>query len=232
MDATMTRDYIDTVKNSPCFKLAITLLVLLYAAPRRTTAAEALSTFDTGYDGWTAISLQPSGGSGWSWQPEGGHGGGFVQFRDNLSAPLFNFVTSPASFHGDWSALDGAGELRYDFRLTGDASGIRRDYVLVRGRASGVMAFEQGRTGANGDGWETISLPLTKGEWTIVSGSWEGIMSDVGSIEIYPLYNGRDYGRVLAIDNIMLVPEPRTWALLGAGLAMLLWLRQKEDHAA
>ena len=214
------------MKRFPRINVAITLLVLLFAVPRHSAAAEASSTFDTGYDGWTAVSLEPSGGSRWSWQPAGGNDGGFAQFRDNLSAPLFNFLASPASFGGDWSALEGVGELRFDFRLTGDTSGIRQDYVLIRGRAGGTMGFEQEWTGVGTDGWETISLPLLKSEWQIYSGSWEGIMSDVDRIEIYPLYNGRDSGRVMGIDNIMLVPEPRAWALLGVGLATLLACRR------
>ena len=75
---------------------------------------------------------------------------------------------------------------------------------------------------AGGLGWQTISAVLTPGHWKIQQGSWESILSNVSSVEIYPLYqdSGGSYqGRLMGIDNIMLVPEPGTFALLAVALA-------------
>jgi len=219
----ITHDYIGTMKRFTRIRLAIALLTLLVAGPRHVTAGEVSSTFDTGYDGWSATTFDTSGeGFGWSWQPEGGNGGGFAQFQaDSLSAPFFNFLASPVSFSGDWSALEGIGELRYDVRATGDSTVDA--FVVVQG-SGGVMWFD--RAQAVGDGWLTISAPLVKSEWQVTSGSWEGIMSDVGRVSIYPIPGGW-----WAIDNVMLVRRKFLRIVReGATSVQITWSTNFADH--
>src|SRR5688572_29246456 len=191
----------------------------------RPVAAQGVSTFDSGYDGWSPVSFDNS--RGWTWQAQGGNGGGFVQIANEggLSAPFFNFISGAPGFLGDWSSLAGVGAFRYDFK-TDDPSPIRNAYVIVESATGGRMIYDQSYLPtAGGLGWQTISAVLTPGHWKIQQGSWESILSNVSSVEIYPLYqdSGGSYqGRLMGIDNIMLVPEPGTWALLGVGLTMLI----------
>jgi hypothetical protein len=81
----------------------------------------------------------------------------------------------------------------------------------------------QPAAGVGRQGWETVAAPLVESQWQILNGSWNGILSDVTGIQIYPFYSPSEFGRVAGVDNITVVPEPSSFVLLGmAGLCVLL----------
>src|SRR5688572_9339899 len=114
------------MKRTQSINLAILLLGGIFPLPRPSLAAEASSTFNTGFDGWQTIFSE------WSWQTEGGNPGGFIQLNDSLS-PTFTALYAPASFLGDWSSLNGIGALRYDFRVFSGPPGSTLGALQVNG---------------------------------------------------------------------------------------------------
>jgi len=87
--------------------------------------------------------------------------------------------------------------------------------------------------------WRHLAFELTAADFTQVIGaptSFADILVDVERIrflirELDPGWNGDELATVLGIDNIVNLPEPGTFLLLGAGLAMLARLRSNPRSA-
>ena len=93
--------------------------------------------------------------------------------------------------------------------------------VLVGDAEPPNLVREPTRIAFGREGWETLVAPLVESQWEIRSGSWNDILSDVTLVQIYPLYySGRH--QVVGIDNIVLVPEPSIFALLGIAVVPCL----------
>ena len=212
------------MKPARPFSAAPLLCALGFGLLRAPLHAQVSSTFDTGYNGWNPAFF------GWSWQADGGNPGGYVQFTET-GIPPYVFMVAPGTFHGNWSALDGVGALRYDFRLFAGTPDDTAGIQVTGGFGTGGSMFWRQPATAGTLGWETVVAPLTEGSWQITAGTWAGILADVTDVQLFPDYYDH-FGETTGVDNFELVPEPSGAAMVAATLAVLgcarLWHRRRE----
>lgn len=185
----------------------------------------AESTFDTGMEGWT---VNPSGGPGtasFTWMASGGNPGGYGRYYENRVGN--DVAVAPAAFLGDWSALDGVGKISYDMRLHSHGGGPIDYPEFVIAGPGGSARVDVGPWGGPGYSWATYSAPISASSWTLLSGTWDGLLSDVTSFTIdMDLRSGIEYWNV---DNVAItyIPAPGA-ALLGAmGLGLVGWVKRR-----
>jgi hypothetical protein len=188
----------------------------------------AMSTFDSGLDGW--ISNTPAL---INWASSGGNPDGYVRFRDEIGA--LTYISAPAKFLGDWSALDGAGAIKFDHRIFDMGGGLQEflPYRIDIFGSGGAAAYWEGANPIGANIWETVVAPLNASDWTISSGSWSDLLSDVTElhIQIEQVDNTNSKAskvEIAGIDNVNLVPIPGAMWLLGSGLIGLLVIRRKQ----
>jgi len=91
--------------------IVITVVLTTLYIGRPSFALSARSTFDTGFDGWTA-----EGSGDFSYMQDGGNPGGFVKFVDvpEVQHPRSGdgWLLAAGKFFGDWSSLDSRGACR------------------------------------------------------------------------------------------------------------------------
>ena len=180
------------------------------------TVSPTSSTFDSGLDGWT---LQGSGVL--SHSSTGGNPGGYAKFTDIAGPVGDGWLIAPAKFLGNWSGFNEIGLLTWDHRIItyGDIDTVLKASVIISG-PGGQATF----TGSSfQSAWTRFSAPISIANWTINSGSWNAILSNVTSlkIRIEAVWNNGALD-VDGVDNIQLAfpdtnpptPNPSTWATM------------------
>src|SRR3954470_14446097 len=154
-------------------------MVLLWGGQARAVVI-ASSTFGTDADGWT---LDGSPAENFSWQSTDGNPGGFIRFVDNLN-PGSNFV-APPKFLGNWSALNGTGQLTYDFRVfsTGGSVFSNGPYAVFLSGPGGAASWS-GATPGQATPWIGITVPIQQSAWSVTSGNWSDLLANVTSLQI------------------------------------------------
>ncbi|MFQ5468936.1 MAG: hypothetical protein ACE5EH_01385 [Gammaproteobacteria bacterium] len=188
----------------------------------------ANSTFDTYLDGWTAISGQTTSVS---FSAPGGNPGGYVRNVD--SGPTGGHISAPTKFLGDWSSLDGTGTLSWDFKLFSKGPGNIKPLRAHLFGPGGSASFNSGVIAPVGN-WITVDAAIIESQWTLVSGTWAGLLANVTSLRL-AIENVSDAGlagggsEITGIDNVALtaVPLPAAFWLFGAGLVTLFRFRSK-----
>jgi len=186
----------------------------------------AISTFDTDTEGWTA---QGDVVGAINWLATGGNPGGHVSISDQTAGGVTYFV-APAAFLGDKSSALGS-DLRFDLMqvYTGSASQFNDPDVILEGGGL-TLVYDTPVNPANGT-WTSYQVPLVAGDWrlnglggaTATPLQLETTLSNLTALRIRAEYrSGADVGH---LDNVTLIPEPSTWAmvlvgLMGVGLAM------------
>jgi hypothetical protein len=190
-------------------------------------AQAATSRFDTGTEGWTAIGdfAAPV-----TWSATGGNPGGHVFIPDQVVGGVTYFV-APVAFLGDKSAAFGT-NLTFDLMqvFPGGSNQFNDRDVIIEGGGL-ALAYDTSPNPPNG-AWGSYAVPLSAGGWRLnsLSGALAtdqqilSVLSSLSSLRIRAEYQtGADTGR---LDNVSLVPEPRSALLFAAGLAALLCLRR------
>ncbi|MBC7855365.1 MAG: hypothetical protein IAF94_18200 [Pirellulaceae bacterium] len=185
-------------------------------------SASIVSTYDSDLDGW--ILPNPTDAS-FSWESPGGNPGGFARFIDGLQNNG-GLIRAPGKFLGDWSSFD---SISFEHRQI--AAGIGNSYVpyeVFLSGAGGSARFTESHPGTAGS-WISVTAPLTEPSWTIESGTWAGLISNVTQFEIRieVLDNNNTLGDTAGIDNVVLrsaaVPEPASLAIwCGIGMAGMI----------
>ena len=87
---------------------------------------------------------------------------------------------------GDLSALDGGGELTFDYRrfTNGGGSVLAFLPVTVTLGGPGGAARWEGEAFTMPTDWVPITVPFTESEWTITGGTWSGLLDNVTSLSI------------------------------------------------
>jgi hypothetical protein len=129
----------------------------------------------------------------------GGNAGGYVQVTDGTGTSQ---AIAPSSFDGDWSTFDGVGTLRVDLRLlsaSGNAIGAA-DFVTLSGPGGAARhSLAAAEIPPIGPLWKTFEIAIEAGAWTLTSGTWSGLLADVGDVRMtLDFYDGNE---VVAFDN-------------------------------
>jgi len=157
----------------------------------------AESDFDHGLEGWSAITSDAT----ILWRSEGGNPGGYFQLVETQHLGIGSWSVAPAKFLGDWSALNGNARLSFDLKLI--SGGPIQDVAKVEIESSDSSAIKYCAIGSSMKGqWCRFSVPISKYEWDVSQGTWEGLLSNVEylGIEIEHVVGNE----VTGLDNVKL----------------------------
>jgi len=178
---------------------AAALIVSRLATP--VIALPQSSTFETSLDGWTLVDADGNSAQGTLfWQATGGNPGGFAFYRDFGSDG--GFISAPSAYLGDWSELNGTGELRYEHRIVfmNNVTAIVPYEVRIAG--TGGQARYLGGISPGPGSWVQVTVPINEIDWTVTTGTWAGILSGVTNLRIrIEQVDGNDHD---GIDNVWL----------------------------
>ena len=181
----------------------LTIAALLAASS--TASAPLLNGFDAGLEGWTV-----SGDNTHQWQAVGGNPGGYLDVND-LAVGLRNRALAPPSWLGDWSALGAGDTLSVDVYvrlITGSVSPPNYMFVLEGpgGRAVAVPSPNPPNLT-----WSNWSVSLSSADWTMQSGTWAALLSDVQIVQFGAEFvDGEEETR---LDNMYLSEAPSSLPL-------------------
>jgi cysteine-rich repeat protein len=153
----------------------------LAAAP---AAADLVSTFDSGLEGWTT-----ENGGAFTYEASNGNPGGFLKLDND---EVFNAdVFAPPGFLGDLSAYAG-GTLSWDGILLGTggafyfSSGDYGSLYLFNGPFNNIFAdvVPNGGTPSQGS-WQTFSIPLTPEAFNASPEYFAATLANVTEIRLY-----------------------------------------------
>jgi hypothetical protein len=195
-------------KNGRIIKsvIAIAAVVVLGAGPASAACklkAIASSTFNKNLSGWTSNTPAEV-----VWHSSGGNPGGFVQFTDMTSATTY--IDAPASFHGAYTALDGAGFITFQHNILQEQSVSSYDpYQVFLSGPGGAAVFNGGTPTAASTGWLTVAAPLAAADWTVTSGTWSGLLANVTDLQIVieVVGNNNSGTDIEGIDNVAVVSQ-------------------------
>jgi choice-of-anchor C domain-containing protein len=162
----------------------------------------ASSTFDVNLDGWTCRY-----DSSCTWDAAQGNPGG-VLASNTPSLPAPNWTDAPAKFLGSWTTLNGVGTLKFDYRVAtlGDG-GLAAINYRVDISGPGGSAFWTASYTVTVTPWETFVIPIDPVSWTVSSGSWLALISNVTLLRINAEAVGNfggGIGDINLIDNVVL----------------------------
>lgn len=129
----------------------------------------------------------------------GGNSGGFLRIADGSGTSL---AFAPSRFLGDWSTLDGSGSIALDLRLLSRAADPVDISEFIRLSGPGGVATVSLPAAAippSNRQWKRLAYPLEEAAWTVVSGSWAGLLAEVTEIQIQVEYV--DGSEVVGLDN-------------------------------
>lgn len=202
--------------------LVITIFVLCLVSGANATTAIS-STFDTDLEMWTG-----TGSGRFIYNASGGNPGGYVQFNDESGTGGDGWLSAPAKFLGNWSVLENQRTLSWDHKIiqTGGTGEILYGQAIISG-PGGSAKFTSSKYMTN-TRWETFSVSINQSEWSVMAGSWAGILNNVTTLDIRieAVHNVSGPLDICGIDNVTLIPEPATLLLLGLGG---LFLRRKRS---
>ncbi|MBT9500254.1 MAG: PQQ-dependent sugar dehydrogenase [Burkholderiaceae bacterium] len=210
--------------------LPFLLASLLCCGPASAVTLGMTDTFQDGStEGWSSGAANPnppfvavSGGPG-------GAGDMFLQLAatGNPGAGGKLVAFSGAQWAGDYLA-GGVTAIAMDLNNMGATDLSLRLWVA----APDVMS-EQPVLLKAGSGWTHVLFQLTPDALT---GAAALALSNVSQLRLFhstdALFPGQNIATQLGVDNISAVPEPQTWALLGAGLALIAGLRMRRRWRA
>lgn len=187
------------------------------------TAHAATSTFDAGAEGWTVVGdvARPV-----QWFAEGGNPGGHIRAVDAARGGV-TYFQAPDAYLGDQS---GAINTNLSFDLQQSISGSPNqfndgnDVVLVGGGQT--LAFDTAMN-PNIGSWSHYEVPLVASLWHVsnlagpvaTDEQFSQVFSNLDALRIRAEYqSGGDTGY---LDNVTMVPEPQSWAMLLFGLGLI-----------
>lgn len=130
----------------------------------------------------------------------GGNSGGYCRISDGTG---ISYVYAPSRFLGDWRPAAGAGSLALDVRLfsgTGAWLDLSSFMRLSGPGGVAVAALDPALLPPIGRLWRTLTIPLASSSWTVVSGTWDGLLADVTEWRLQAEFLGGT--EVVGLDNV------------------------------
>jgi PEP-CTERM motif len=215
-----------------CLSLCAAAAAILFSPQASRAGIIAESTFDTGLDGWTSNTPSQI-----SWSKTGGNTGGFILFEDETND--WTVVNAPSAFLGNYTALNGVGTISFDHKIIAETGIQSLSPYEIDLSGPGGSATWTGATPKGVTGWVTLNVPLVKSDWTINSGTWNGLLANVTQLQIPvelvtndTIPGDTDHE---GIDNVILsssAPEPTSLTLIGSGIAGIGGLSMRRRRAA
>lgn len=193
----------------------------------------AISTFDTGLDGWTSNTPAEI-----SWQSLGGNPDGYVRFGDLTANGTY--IYAPAAFLGNYLSL-GVNSISFDVNIFAETgvSVVGPYEVDLSGPGGAAHFFGTQPSTSYPTGWITVDASITNAVsapsgWTVTSGTWLGLLGNVTQLGIpielvtnVHIPGDTDFE---GIDRVTLsgtaTPEPSVVLMLTSGLLSLGVLRK------
>lgn len=202
--------------RSCLFRTAMMMAVALIVAP--VSHGAVLSTFDTDTEDWAKLAGSDAS-SVVQW-----NAGGYMQYSENGTGFL-DFVSAPAKFLGDQSAAYGH-TLSFDIMTSTLSNEIIRDNH-VRLIGDGITLRYALPSPSPANQWHSREIDLVESSGWINEASdlaptqadMLAVLSNLSAMHFLTDY--RSGPEVLSFDNVTLVPEPASVALLGLGMLML-----------
>jgi hypothetical protein len=215
----------------------IGIFIALLSAQSALAAPLAVSTFNTGTEGWTIF----SDGTGPVFEPGVGNPPGDIIGTDITLGQVWYF-NAPASFLGNKST---ASLLSFDLSQSATTAQFNSsDVVLVGGGLT--LAFDTATNPVGFPNFTHYEVPLdsaagwhvnTLGGPAATEGQLDTVLSGLTSLRIRGEFvTGADQGRldnVVLDSNAAVVPEPTVLMILGAGLVSLggiVWRRERRSR--
>ncbi|MEX2607121.1 MAG: laminin B domain-containing protein [Kiritimatiellia bacterium] len=190
-------------------------------AAASTSHAIIISTFDTDTDGWTKLSGSDASSSV-EWISTGGNPGGFLRY-DEVGSGFVDFVAAPVKFLGSQSGAYGK-TLSFDI-MTNTLSDPTNFNDQVKLISDGLTLRYQLPNPEPVNEWHHREIELTETSgWINNSTGLAPSQADMTAVlsnltGLHLLTDYRNGPEQVAYDNITLVPEPPTTALLFVGAA-------------
>lgn len=180
----------------------------------------AISTFDTGDEGWSVTGDV----HGFQWQSSVGNPPGSILGIDNATGDTWGFL-APSKFLGNKEAAYG-NTLSYDIDISDrDSSPWLWPDISLTGGGMSLYLYESSPVAGV---WTSYNVSLTESAgWlktsdntTPTAAEMKQVLGDLTELYIRAEYKtGPDYAY---LDNVVLTPEPATIGLLGLGGFSLL----------
>lgn len=153
----------------------------------------------------------------------GGNGGGYLRIADGGGSSK---AITPAKFLGDWSSLNANGYVTLDLRIVNRSGSDlgSQEFIRISGPGgSAYVTIDPSELPESNLIWKTFTYPIDSSTWTVDSGTWLGLLSEVTECRITAeFYSSTDtigldnFGRMLnscpAIDNTVEVYDPNVSA--------------------
>lgn len=187
-----------------------------------TGANAAVSTFDSTADGWTALG---DAAGPLTWSATGGNPGGHAFINDAVVGGVTYFL-APSSFLGNQAGALGT-SLTFDLQQTYPGAANQFDAADVILQGNGLTVAYDLAVNPALNAWTSYAVPLVATGWAlndlggaaVTNDQFASILANLTSLRIRAEFQtGSDLGR---LDNVALVPEPGTTALMLGGLAVL-----------
>jgi hypothetical protein len=213
-----------------CWLGLLTSAISLSLQDSSSAASLVKSTFDNDLDGWTEIAIGQPKSKGFT--ATGGNPGGFFLFKD--TGPGGSALSAPDKFLGNWSSYL---SVSYDHKVfdTGSFSDVIPQWILISG--PGGSAEWNGPTISSQSDWQTFTVPISETSWTVTSGTWAALLSEVTSFQIRAEHFDTNLPEQEGYDNIVLTPKsvssvPEPTILLGLfAVVGLSFLTQRQKIA-
>lgn len=194
--------------------LAASLTLTVAAGVPQEAKADVTSTFDTGVEGWSVITIGSVDWIPYLQYPAEyglvGNPGGYISMQDPDNRSFF--FDAPSGFKGDlaWAYR---GTLSFDRYVIDDPGAISTDYADVLLYGSGLtIGYDVAIPGPN---WVSDTVPLHEGAWTYLDGTAvtpSDFLTVLASVDRLAVrgehYDGEDSG---GLDNVR-ISSPSTSA--------------------
>lgn len=181
----------------------LTLAVLTALASAGPAASQVASTFDADLDGWKI-----NGDNSAVWLGTAGNPPGCLDVND-LATGSMNWAIAPVKFLGDWSGFTAEDTLSFDVYEVNTSGGawLTVQQVRIAGPYGAAWANAAAVPTPPATGvWLTGRIPFDAAYWTVESGLWEALLTNITSLRIFAEWVNGD--EVTRLDNVRLSATP------------------------